>query len=147
MLDIEEEFKVKDLFEKINEKIEEKTKRSQWSLGVTKYALELSKELEENILSGYFKTKNLNSNKQTEKQLLNGANNWKQYSKDGNSLIYNQDIARRLCNDTELKKTQNGKRRPNKQENWLDCQARALHEAANRVQESIKETLATTEKI
>lgn len=147
MLNIEEEFKVKDLFEKINEKIEEKRKQSQWSWGVTEYALELSKELEENILDGYFKTKNLNSNKRTEKQLLNGANNWKQYSRDGNSLIYNQDIARRLCNDTELKKTQDGKRRPNKRENWLDYQARALQEAANRVQESIKETLATTEKI
>ncbi len=147
MLDIEEKFKVKDLFEKINEKIKEKTKRSQWSWGVTEYALELSKELEENILGGYFKTKNLNSNKRTEKQLLNGANNWKQYSRDGNSLIYNQDIARRLCNDTELKKTQDGKRRPNKRENWLDYQARALQEAANRVQKSIKETLATTEKI
>lgn len=48
-------------------------------------------------------------------------------------MIYDSDIAERLCNPSELKKTRNGERRPNGREEWLDTQARALFQAANRV--------------
>ena len=46
-MELEQEFKIRNIFETIDEKIKEKTKRSYWSEGVTKYALELSKELKE----------------------------------------------------------------------------------------------------
>ena len=65
--------------------------------------------------------------------LKNGASDWDQYSWGGSSLIYNSDIAERLCCPSELKKTRNGERRPNSREEWLDTQARALRQAAGRL--------------
>ena len=70
--------------------------------------------------------------------LLNGAKDWSQYSWGGCSLIYDPDIASRLCCPSELKKTRNGERRPNSREEWLDVQARALYQAANRVYRYLK---------
>ena len=61
--------------------------------------------------------------------LLNGASSWNQYSWSGCSLIYDIDIAERLCTPSELRKTRNGERRPNSSEEWLDVQARALWQA------------------
>ena len=65
--------------------------------------------------------------------MLNGAQNWSEYSWGGSALICNGDIAERLCTPSELKKTRNGERRPNSREEWLDTQARALYKACNRV--------------
>ena len=62
--------------------------------------------------------------------LLNGADNWAQYSWGGCSFIYDGYIADRLCTPSEWKKTNGGLRRPNKNELWLDVQARALRQAA-----------------
>ena len=62
--------------------------------------------------------------------ILNGARTWSEYSHGGSSLIYDYDIAERLCNNTELKITDNGRKAPNKRESWLDVQARALYQAA-----------------
>lgn len=63
--------------------------------------------------------------------LLNGALSWRDFSYDGCSLIYDQDIAQRLCTKSELKKTRNGELKPNHTEDWLDTQARALCQAYN----------------
>jgi hypothetical protein len=63
------------------------------------------------------------------KALLNGADNWNESSWGGCYEIYNSDIAERLCTPSELKKTRQGERRPNSREEWLDVQARALHQA------------------
>jgi hypothetical protein len=60
---------------------------------------------------------------------LNGARDWRQYSEGGCSLVYNEDIAVRLCTPSELKKTSNGMRNPNASETWIDVQARALQQA------------------
>lgn len=67
------------------------------------------------------------------KAMLNGARDWKEFSKGGFSLIYNEDIAKRLCSPSELKKVENGRRNPNSREDWLDVQARALSQAASLV--------------
>ena len=101
----------------IFEKIAHLNPRSAWNRGVLRYALELvnSVEVGEEI---------------TEKKMLNGAENWHQYSEGGCALIYDELICRRLCTPSEIKKTRNGERRPNKQENWIDVQARALYQAA-----------------
>lgn len=61
--------------------------------------------------------------------LLNGAEDWSQYSWGGCSLIYNSDIAARCCNPSELRRTHGGEKRPNAREDWLDVQARALYQA------------------
>ena len=40
------------------------------------------------------------------------------------------EIAKRVCSPSELKKTHEGNRKPNANEDWVDVQARALHQAA-----------------
>lgn len=119
--------------EKLYQSIESEKQRSAWEKGVTKYALELVEQLGEQINGGYFEELDLTESKKVRAALLNGAADWSQYSWGGCSLIYNSDIAERLCNPSELKKTRNGERRPNSREEWLDTQARALFQAANRV--------------
>ena len=110
----------------IFERIAHINPRSAWNRGVMRYALELvnSVEIGEEI---------------TEKRLLNGAKDWKEYSYGGCSLIYDELICRRLCTPSEIKKTHNGERRPNKQETWLDTQARALYQAARMIMRIKKE--------
>lgn len=70
--------------------------------------------------------------------MLNGADSWIQYSWGGCSLIYDGDIAERLCSPSELKKTRNGERKPNGNEEWLDTQARALYQASLQVASALK---------
>lgn len=115
--------------------------RSAWDKGVTVYALELLESLRESIESGYFFPDDLAAPKVLAKALLNGASDWNQYSWGGSALIYDSDIAERLCNPSELKKTRNGERRPNAREEWLDVQARALFQAANRLYSVIHSAL------
>ncbi len=119
--------------EKLYQSIESEKQRSAWDKGVTQYALELVEQLSEQINGGYFEELDLTESKKVRAALLNGAVDWSQYSWGGSALIYNGDIAERLCNPSELKKTRNGERRPNSREEWLDTQARALFQAANRV--------------
>lgn len=95
--------------------IEATTPRSAWDKAVKQYALELLENLEGDY---------------TEAALLNGAENWKAYSYGGCSLIYDADIAERVCSTSELKRVRGGERNPNGRESWLDCQARALRQAA-----------------
>lgn len=124
--------------EKLYQSIESEKQRSAWDKGVTKYALELVDQLGEQINGGYFEELDLTESKKVRAALLNGAADWSRYSWGGCSLIYDSDIAERLCSPSELKKTRNGERRPNGREEWLDTQARALFQAANRVCRHIK---------
>ena len=101
--------------------IESTNPRSAWNKGVKAYALELLETIPQNVEYGSIEA--------LKADLLNGANNWDMYSWGGCSLIYNEDVAKRLCTPSELKKTRNGERRPNSREAWLDCQARALRQA------------------
>ena len=71
---------------------------------------------------------------------LNGAENWREYSYgvlDG-ALVYDYDIAERLCTPSELKKTAFGRKPPNGFATWLDVQARALYQAHRLIVELIK---------
>lgn len=116
--------------EKIRETIENKPARSAWKRGVKVYALELLESLEEGINGGYIDPADLESPALLKKALLNGAADWNQYSLGGCSLIYDGDIAKRLCTPSELKRKRGGDLQPNSQETWLDVQARALYQAA-----------------
>ena len=118
------------IFKKMYEELEARKDRSAWNKGVTLYATELVEELRERA---EFKGRNPETEKECQEWMLNGAQNWDEYSWGGSSLIYNGDIAERLCCPSELKKTRNGERRPNSREEWLDTQARALYQACNRV--------------
>lgn len=111
--------------------------RSAWKKGVTIYALEILDDLEEQIDGGYLTEEIFESPKLLDKAMLNGAKDWNQYSWGGCSLIYNGDIAERLCSPSELKKTRNGERKPNSGEEWLDVQARALSQAVRKIKVAV----------
>ena len=119
-----------EIFEKMNAELEARKNRSAWNRGVNLYAFELVEELKER---SEYEKRLPEAGKECREWMLNGADGWSQYSWGGSSLIYNGDIAERLCTPSELKKTRNGERRPNSREEWLDTQARALYQAANRV--------------
>lgn len=122
------------IIEKMKKALAEEKTRSAWGRGVKEYAAELVADLDESINGGYFDAEDIAAPLLLKRQLLNGASDWAQYSWGGCSLIYNEDIAQRLCTPSELKKTRNGERRPNAREEWLDTQARALNQAARMVQ-------------
>lgn len=113
---------------KVMQYVRAKKPRSAWDQGVRKYALEILEEARQN----YGGREELNL-RNYNRVLLNGASDWKQYSHAGCSLIYDEDIAKRTSNKTELIMTRGGQRRPNARESWLDVQARALYQASNRI--------------
>lgn len=106
--------------------IENTKTRSAWNTGVKAYALELVDGLEYTLS---YNEDALCNERMLHKALLDGASSWNEYSYGGCSLIYDREIAERLCNATELKRTRNGERKPNSREEWLDTQARALYQA------------------
>ena len=122
-----------DIFDIIRAALDAHRARSAWGRGVKAYAAELLEELEELSLGGYFAADDISDKTKATAAMLNGAKDWRQYSWGGSALIYDGDIAERLCNPSELKKTRGGERRPNAQEDWLDVQARALGQAARLV--------------
>ena len=67
---------------------------------------------------------------------------WKSYSRTGCSLIYNQDIAKRLCTPSEYKRAEKNEFfRANSREDWLDCQGRALYQAGEMIKAAIREEI------
>ena len=117
---------------KVMAEIRKSKPRSAWGQGVKKYAIDVLEVVKEYMGGAY----ELNTNNY-KKIILNGAPNWKEYSWGGASLIYDEDIAKRLSNKSELVKTQNGRLRPNAKEEWLDTQARALYQADGLIYEAI----------
>ena len=115
---------------KIAAELETRKDRSAWDKGVTLYAWDLLDEIQGHT---NYEHKEPKTPAELKEYALNGAESWEQYSWDGSALIYNCDIAERLCSPSELKKTRNGERRPNSREEWLDTQARALFQAYNRI--------------
>lgn len=106
---------------KLLKEIEKVNCRSCWAKGVKAYAIEMVKSID---------PKKEASDRFIKSDLLNGARDWNQYSEGGCSLIYDKDIAERLCTPSELKRLtrSNGslKDRPNSRETWIQCQARAV---------------------
>lgn len=117
-------------YNEIKKELEARKDRSAWDRGVTLYALELLEEYRERAA---YEGRKAVDRAEFKAWLLNGADSWESYSYGGSSLIYNGDIAERLCCPSEYKRTREGERRPNSREEWLDVQARALHQAACRL--------------
>lgn len=122
----------------VRQTLEQRKDRSAWDKGVTVYALEMVDQLTDAARRGYIDAPDLMAPRMLRKALLDGAADWSAYSWGGCSLIYNSDIAERLCCPSDLKRTRNGARRPNSREEWLDTQARALFQAANRVYKALR---------
>ena len=105
--------------------------RSAWAKGVKQYALNMVDEIYPNDTDIV----------KTDKSVyLNGAENWEDYSYGVHSgaLAYDSDIAERLCNPSELRKTDFGRKQPNSKATWLDVQARALYQAYMLIVDLIK---------
>ena len=98
-----------------------KAGRSAWARGVKAYAVELVEGLDD--------SSDLSNEVMLQKELLNGAQSWAQYSEGGCALVYDADIAERLCPPSVVKRTKWGMLPPNGLENWLEVQARALWQA------------------
>ena len=109
--------------------IKESKARSAWAKGVKFYALNLVEKSYQNATDIV---------KVNMAVYLNGAETWKEYSYGGCALIYDYDIAKRLCTPSELKKTDFGYKQPNGSVTWLDVQARALKQAHSLIAELIK---------
>lgn len=103
--------KAKEIIEKLESL---KTPRSAWKKGVLHYAFFIMDKFESE------------TEIESETTLLNGAKDWKQASCSGCFYVNDEVIALTLCNNSELSK----KRRPNRDETWLDVQARALFQAS-----------------
>lgn len=122
--------------EKAREMIENMKTRSAWDRGVKEYALELLEGMEERAMYDDVIPVTFSQRKDW---MLNGAADWSMYSWGGCSLAYDRQIAERLCNPTELKRTDYGRKNPNSREQWLDTQARALGQACTIVGRALEQ--------
>jgi hypothetical protein len=106
--------------------------RSAWDRGVIETAIDILDTVKGDFLNVEIS--------ELEKVCLNGASDWSQYSWGGCLLIYNEGIAERFCSPSELKKVTGvrGLRNPNKQEQWLDVQARGASQAFNLILKTAK---------
>jgi hypothetical protein len=103
------------------EKIKASKANSAWARGIKLYAIDLVESVEK----GYFFEKN----QELFPKLLNGAQSWHEYSYGGCALVYDSDIAERLCSPSELKKCHGGEWRLRAWYSWLDKQSEALRYA------------------
>ena len=85
-------------YAEIKETLETRKDRSAWNKGVTIYSLEL---LEEYAERAAYEGRQAANTAEFKEWLKNGASDWDQYSWGGSSLIYNSDIAERLCCPSE----------------------------------------------
>ena len=115
-------------------KLQKYKDRSKWGRGTSIYGIMILENLQD-------EHKQINEDitfKELESLLLNGAESWRQYSYGGCALIYDEDIAQMLATPSELKRTCNGEKKPNRKEEWLDTQARALTQAFYKIWEIVK---------
>ena len=123
---------------KAKQTLEQRKDRSAWGRGVNKYAMDMLQQLTGYYKGGWVSGEALENCTACQIAALNGARNWGEYSWGGSALVYDGDIAAALCTPSELKRTRNGERRPNSREEWLDVQARALHQAFRRMYAAIR---------
>lgn len=102
--------------------------RSAWSKGVQLYAVDMLYMAIDRARYD-FENNETPADITKEAYFLNGAANWVQYSLGGCALIYDAEIAERVCTPSELRRKRGGELRPNGWETWLDVQARALSQA------------------
>lgn len=118
----------------IREKVSATPCRSTWGRAVREDAVEILNSAIEEYGEGYTP----DDLEHFEKILLNGAEGWKSYSYGGNALIYDRDIAEHYCTPSKFKASREGRRNPNRRENWLDVQARALFQAWRMIERKAK---------
>jgi hypothetical protein len=119
----------------LRQAVQNQPARSAWDKGVKEYALELLNDVTDKQLEECASRVSLR------KLLLNGADTWQEYSYGGCSLIYDGDIAERLCSPSGLKRCNGGSWAPNRNKTWLDVQARALRQAFGLVADTLVQAM------
>ena len=100
-----------------------RTERSYWSRGVASlirdYGEDVLGEHDGEIISArdFYKLWNC------------GADSLRDAVYGGSFDIWNYDIAKRLCTPSDLKKSNEGMRRPNKRQDWIDVELIAVQQA------------------
>lgn len=113
---------------------------SAWKNGVKNYAIALIDKLPDDYCMIFNNQRELENHLTIlKKLLLNGAENWHQYSYGGRAYISNNVIALHLCTFSEYRKTKGGQKQPNTRETWLDAQARALWQAELLIKSAIRD--------
>lgn len=100
-----------------------KSERSYWSRGVASLILDYG----EDVLGEH------------DGEIISARDFYKLWNRGADSLrdavyggyfdIWNYDITKRLCTPSELKKSNEGMRSPNKRESWLDVEIKAMYQA------------------
>lgn len=85
----------------VREQIKATPARSAWRRGVSAYALEL---LDSVAGRAAYEGHGPEDVAQLRKWMLDGARDWSEYSYGGCSLVYDGDIAERLCTPSELRR-------------------------------------------
>lgn len=94
--------------------------RSAWSRAVHQYACEMVADLDPDTVL---------TRDTVRRVVLNGASDARQYSEGGCTLIYDSDIAARVCTPSEFRRKKGGSLPPSRHETWLDVQTRAINQA------------------
>ena len=119
----------KEMFwQTIRNRIEVEKAWGAWAKGVKGYASEIMDTMQEGAEYEGIDPRDLTEKKALD-LALNGARDWNQYSWGGCSLCYDGDICDALCSPSMQKRYKHGELPPNRDEAWLDVQARALQNA------------------
>ena len=131
---------INDIINAARADLEARNDRSAWNRAVTADAIDLLNNITDAVTYDYITADDITDAHmlQIMRAMLNGADNWNHYSWSGCALCSDGDIAAHYCTPSELKKKHNGALPPNSYEEWLDVQARALGQAANRAYRAIK---------
>lgn len=111
----------------IRARLEAVKTRSCWDRGVKGFALNLLRSYID--ICEYCDNNGRPIPELNEETLLNGADDWNAYCYGGGALIYDGDIAKNLCTPSELKRTDNGNKAPQRSGGLAGRAGRAYFQA------------------
>ena len=114
--------------EKLAKKVAKTPARSAWKKGVRHCAEDLLQTVAD--IRSDKELKAVKNYGDLEKLALNGSKDWKQYTRNGTGMIWNEEIAETFCTPSELKRTKGGQLPPNGREDWMDVYARGMYQAS-----------------
>ena len=131
--------------ETILNRVNQTRANSAWSRGVKLYAADILNNIIDEGQTDFIIGDDgfLRQNSWTIHCLSHGFDMWVSISRGSSYMIFNRDIAERLCTPSEFRRAEkNGFFRANSREDWLDCQGRALYQARNLILDAIKAEIA-----
>lgn len=119
--------------------------KSQWNKGVVLYTKELLERLFEHYSQEQIAVRVKDGFGTFTRALWYGASSWDQYSEGGCALIYDEDIAKRLCPPSQIRRLKDGSiAKPTKNTTWIKVQATALANASWLAYNFCRDSVITT---